>query len=206
MVRLWVRSQAVLSKMLCLDRSPHQTVRAMTMNTAEAARVGLSERLQFITRELEDTMLPTGSVDCAVSVEALQHVERGKLADVISEISRVLKPRAQLGFAGYFAVSDEALARLPAVLQPASRAEVAYNFPQSLPALLHAFEDGGFTVRQTQSIGAHVWRGFNKWVEQEVPLRASWYRQLDSAVRHELVDYFIVVVERHGPAPARDEL
>ena len=170
-----------LGRVVGVDASGAQVERARALH-----RKAGGGRLSFRRGRAEDLPLPAASFDALISVEAAQHfasVER-----FAREAFRVLKPGGRLAVATFFASRPSALPRLAALLPT-----VASGIDRIVPAgrFLEALRSAGFSGLRRDSLGARVWRGWDRWIGQ-TEHAGGWGRNWLKARRAGLLDYELI--------------
>jgi cyclopropane fatty-acyl-phospholipid synthase-like methyltransferase len=124
--------------------------------------------------------------DICISVEAAQHFE--DLAGFATEVNRILKPGGRLTLATFFTIADDSAQRL-APLIDTIRNGVDVMTPIS--AFAKTLQAIGFEPVEVESIGEHVWRGFDAWMQQ-TGFENHWCRNWLRAYQDGQLDYYIV--------------
>jgi cyclopropane fatty-acyl-phospholipid synthase-like methyltransferase len=120
------------------------------------------------------------------SVEAAQHF--GDLATFATEAHRVLKPGGRLSATTFFTPHATAIQELRRLIDTIdSGIDVVCPIDSFRDDLLKA----GFADVHVESIGDHVWHGFDAWMEQ-TEFKNSWGRNWLKAHNDGLVDYYLV--------------
>lgn len=171
-----------------LDLSPDQIDRATRAN----AEVLAQQPGRLILQQGSALALPfvDETFDKCYSVEAAQHFE--DLATFASEIYRVLRPGGRLAITTFFtpqAVPDGELRGLIPTID--SGIDVVCPIDTFRNDLLVA----GFVDIHIDSIGNHVWRGFDAWIEQ-TEFREGWGRNWLTAYQRGLIDYYLITADK----------
>ena len=171
-----------------LDLSQEQLDRATRVNTDLLAQ----QRGRFMLQQGFALELPYAHehFDKCYSVEAAQHVEG--LATFASESYRVLRPRGRLAVATFFMTHTSAVDELRQSIETIdSGVDVVFAIDSFRDDLFKA----GFAGVQVESIGEHVWGGFDAWMEQ-TEFKDSWGRNWLKAYHRGLMDYYLVTADK----------
>ncbi|MFI9008899.1 class I SAM-dependent methyltransferase [Actinosynnema sp. NPDC053489] len=155
-----------------------------------AARADDDPRLAFVRGSADDLPFPDSSFDAVLSVEAAQHFE--DVAGFARESARVLAPAGRLAVTTFFTASDDAGAALAEALPTfASGLDRAHRVDHVVRDLRRA----GFADVAARSIGEHVWRGLDRWLELG-PRPDAWDRGWARLAERGLVDYYLVTARK----------
>ncbi|MEU1631075.1 methyltransferase domain-containing protein [Streptomyces sp. NPDC020096] len=149
-------------------------------------------RLRFVQGAAERMPLEDGEFDVVISVEAAQHFP--DLDAFAAEMSRVLRPGGRVAVASFFTVDDapgrsEELARLLDTF--ANGLDIA----RPVKVLTDAFMAAGLTKVCVESIGPHVWPGWDLWLGRWwAP--GTWPRNFLRAYEQRILDYYVVTAGR----------
>ncbi len=173
-----------------MDIHPQQLRRARETH-ADLLR-GEPERLRFVQGAAERMPFEDGEFDVVVSVEAAQHFP--DLGAFAAETSRVLRPGGRVAAASFFTVDDapgraEDLARLLETF--ADGLDIAWP----VNVLTDAFTAAGLTDVCVESVGPHVWRGWDLWLGRWWAAEA-WQRNFLRAYEERILDYYVVTAVR----------
>lgn len=167
-----------------LDASNSQIARAKSLNLCFAERssfhVGCAEEIPFSNQ----------SFDKIFSIEAAQHFK--SLPTFIKEAYRVLKPNGMLVVATFFAVPDETPNEAVEMI-PTVRDKIDTLHPIS--AMLKLLQEAGFVQITAESIGEHVWHGFDAWIAQG-EFKNSWDRNWYKGYTKGFFDYFVITAKK----------
>ncbi len=175
-----------------LDMSQHQINRATRVN----AELDTQQRDRLVLQQGSALKLPYASeiFDKCYSIEAAQHFD--DLTTFASEAYRVLRPGGRLAVTTFFATHPTAAEGLRRLIETIdSGVDVVLPIDSFRNDLLAA----GFVDVHVDSIGEHVWRGFDAWIEQ-TEFKDSWGRNWLKAYNHGLIDYYLVT---QGPDQSR---
>jgi MPBQ/MSBQ methyltransferase len=172
------------ARVVGIDLMPEQVARARATNA------GASDRLTFQTGSASAIPFPEHSFDSVLSVEAAQHFE--DLAGFARESFRVLAPGGRFALAGFFAARQDCGAALAELLETFAN---GLDLAHPISTLLADLRVAGFADVVAESIGEHVWRGFDRWLAQG-EYRDSWGRNWIPATERGLVDYYLVTARR----------
>ncbi|WP_407287509.1 class I SAM-dependent methyltransferase [Streptomyces sp. BP-8] len=150
------------------------------------------ERLRFVQGAAERMPCEDGEFDVIVSVEAAQHFP--DLGAFAAETARVLRPGGRVAAASFFTVDDapgrpEELARLLETF--ADGLDIAWP----VNVLTEAFTASGLTDVRVESIGPHVWRGWDLWLGRWWSPE-TWPRNFLRAYEERVLDYYVVTAVR----------
>ncbi len=169
-----------------IDASPEQVARALALNV-DALREG---RLAFVRGAAETLPLPDVSCDALVSVEAAQHF--ASFPSFAAEAARVLAPGGRLAIATFFAASPEALDALRPLL-PTIEQDIDRVIP--VGDAIRALKAAGLSDASSESLGARVWEGWDRWIAQ-TEHADGWGRNWLKAWRAGLLDYHLLTAHR----------
>ncbi|GGP36498.1 hypothetical protein GCM10010185_04520 [Saccharothrix coeruleofusca] len=165
-----------------LDLLPEQVARARATTT--------DPRVAFVVGSSADMPFGDGGFDRLLSVEAAQHFD--DLAAFTRESARVLAPGGSLAVTTFFAADDRAGPPLSELLATFAS---GLDLPHPIGDFLADLRAAGFADVTATSIGEHVWRGFDRWIELG-EYRDSWGRNWVTAVARGLVDYHLVTARK----------
>lgn len=154
----------------------------LTNNKNIALVVGKAENIPFCENYF----------DRILSVEAVQHFE--DLNAFLHEVQRTLTPKGKLAITTFFATKDHTSPKLFNLFPYA--AEGVDKFVP-IEIIIEKLSNVGFDVTY-ESIGEHVWYGFDKWLEQtgHKDQWGTWGRNWLPAYLEGLVDYYIVTATK----------
>ncbi len=171
-----------------LDLSRDQLDRATRVNAELLAR----QPDRFMLQQGSALEIPYASkhFNKCYSVEAAQHFE--DLATFASETHRVLRPGGRLAVATFFMTHPSAVDGLRQSIETiGSGIDVVVAIDSFRDYLLKA----GFADVHVDSIGEHVWWGFDAWMEQ-TEFKDSWGRNWLKAYHGGLIDYYLVTADK----------
>ncbi|MDQ4011371.1 MAG: methyltransferase domain-containing protein [Actinomycetota bacterium] len=171
-----------------LDFSRDQLDRATRVNAELLAQ----QPDRFILQQGSALELPYASeqVDKCYSVEAAQHFE--DLGTFASETYRVLRPGGRLAVTTFFVNHPSAVEELRQSIETIdSGIDVVFAIDSFRDDLLQA----GFADVHVDSIGEHVWWGFDAWMAQ-TEFKDSWSRNWLKAYHRGLIDYYLVTASK----------
>ena len=149
--------------------------------------------IEFITAPAENLPFIANSIDKIFSVEAAQHFH--SVPKFISEALRVLKPGGLIAITTFFANNDIAEKKLVKLLP-----SVAQNFDRviSFPSFLSLIKNKGAIIIESNSIGEFVWKQLDNWVKQNKDQTdiESWNQSWLEAIKRNLMDYYVVIIEK----------
>lgn len=168
-----------------LDINPNQIERAKVNVKKMAPQL---KDIIFINRNVEDTGLPTSSIDKAYSVEAAQHF--GSIENFAVEMKRLLKPGGQLTFATYFPKSSGYNKELKEIL-PLIHEKLENITP--VDKICAIFLKAGFTNASYRSIGKDVFHDYSRWLKQ---VNSNfWSLNYYKAYKLGYIDYYIFTIK-----------
>lgn len=147
----------------------------------------LSEKIQLRQGRADNTGLATGSVSVVYSVEAAHHFP--DFGQFLSESARILRPNGTVGLTTLFPTSDAALQKLPEVVPDLDLKMHPMISMQEIQRLIPQY---GFKLVSLTSIGADVFPGFQKWIDQTGRVE-SWGPIWLKAFEHGLIDYYVLI-------------
>lgn len=157
---------------------------------ARASRANDDPRVAFVRGACDDLPFPAGSFDALLSVEAAQHFE--DVPGFARDSARVLAPGGRFAVATFFTRTDDAPERLAGLLKTfASGLDHAHRVDDVVRDLRGA----GFADVTARSVGEHVWRGLDRWLELG-PRPDHWDRNWLRAVEQGLLDYYLVTARK----------
>ncbi|MEU9047936.1 MULTISPECIES: class I SAM-dependent methyltransferase [unclassified Kitasatospora] len=172
-----------------VDIHPDQVERARAVNAKALATY--PDRLAYALGSADELPFPDSFLDGLYSVEAAQHFR--ELTGFAHEAARVLRPGGRLVVTTFFtAPGPDAAERLAILL--ASFAD-GLDVAHPLDAFTDDLATAGFSEVTTESIGADVWPGLDRYLTGTVPA-AHWTRNFLPAWRDGLLDYHVVTAVR----------
>ncbi|MEV6977499.1 class I SAM-dependent methyltransferase [Kitasatospora sp. NPDC093806] len=172
-----------------VDIHPDQIERARAVNAKALATY--PDRLGYTLGSADELPFADASLDGLYSVEAAQHFR--ELTGFAHEAARVLRPGGRLVVTTFFAApGPEVAERLKILL--ASFAD-GLDVPHALDGFTADLTAAGFGTVATESIGADVWPGLDRYLVDTVPAD-HWTRHFLPAWRHGLLDYHLVTADR----------
>ncbi|MEE1929128.1 class I SAM-dependent methyltransferase [Streptomyces sp. TRM 70351] len=151
-------------------------------------------RLRFVQGAAESIPLDGGEFDAVISVEAAQHFP--DLGAFAAEAWRVLRPGGRVAVASFFTV-DDAPGRSGELARLLDSYASGLDIARPVQALADAFAEAGFTSVRVESIGAHVWPGWDLWLSLWwAP--GTWPRNFLRAYEQRTLDYYLVTADRPG--------
>jgi cyclopropane fatty-acyl-phospholipid synthase-like methyltransferase len=108
-----------------------------------------------------------------------------------SEAYRLLKPGGLLVLTAHFSTNDRGYEATKKSLPT-----VAQNIDRMIPIkdVRNAFTTAGFTEIKTESIGQHVFKGFDHWISQVED--ASWAHNIYRLYMEGHIDYYVLVLQK----------
>jgi cyclopropane fatty-acyl-phospholipid synthase-like methyltransferase len=170
-----------------LDISQHQIDRATRVNAELDTH---HDRLVLQQGSALELPYASETFGKCYSIEAAQHFEN--LTTFAVEAYRVLRPGGRIAVTTFFATYMTTIERLQQLIETInSGVDVVFPINSFRDDLLAA----GFVNVQVDSIGEHVWHGFDAWIEQ-TEFKASWGRNWLKAYNHGLIDYYLVTADK----------
>jgi ubiquinone/menaquinone biosynthesis C-methylase UbiE len=172
-----------------LDLSHDQLDRA----TRVVSELGAQENDRLVLQQGSALKLPYAAetFDKCYSVEAAQHFE--DLGVFASETHRVLKPGGRLAVTTFFMTRPTATDELRRLIE-------TIDSGIDVVAAIDSFRDdllaAGFVDVAVESIGEHVWHGFDAWLAQ-TEFKDSWGRNWLKAYHRGLIDYYLVTADKN---------
>ncbi|PWI45109.1 SAM-dependent methyltransferase [Streptomyces sp. ICBB 8177] len=184
-----------------MDVHPEQLRRA---RGTHAGLLGREQgRLRFERGAAEDMPFGEGEFDAVISVEAVQHFP--DLDAFATQTARVLRPGGRVAVAGFFTVDDAPgrPAQLAGLLETYAN---GLDIARPVTALTDALTAAGLVNAGAETIGRHVWRGWDLWLSRWwAP--GTWPRNFLRAYEQRILDYYVVTAARRGegqrPVPPR---
>lgn len=158
------------------------------------------ERLRFSHGSAERMPFTDGCFDAVISVEAAQHFP--DLSAFAAETARVLRPGGRVAVASFFTVDDapDRQAELAGLLATYAN---GLDIARPVTALTEAFTAAGLTAVRAESIGQHVWHGWDLWLSRRWAA-GTWPRNFLRVYQQRILDYYLITAERPA-APAEQE-
>lgn len=171
-----------------LDLSQHQIDRATKIN----AELVIQQPDRLVLQQGSALELPYAgeTFDKCYSVEAAQHFE--DLTRFASEAYRVLRPGGRLAVATFFTPHPTALDELRRLIETISS---GVDVISAIDSFRDDLLEAGFVDVGVESLGDHVWRGFDAWIEQ-TEFSEGWGRNWLKAYNRGLIDYYLVTADR----------
>lgn len=147
------------------------------------------DSLIFMVDSAENFKLPPNSISKVFSVEALQHFQSTR--DFLNTVFKTLKSEGQLVVTTFFLKSAP----------PPNFLDLFPNFANGVDKLIKLNEfkkeliENGFIDIQSESIGSHVWQGFDKWISQ-TEYRDTWDKNWLEAYKAGILDYYIFTAKK----------
>ncbi|MGH3897952.1 MAG: methyltransferase domain-containing protein [Pseudonocardiaceae bacterium] len=184
---------------LALREFDPSAVHGLDLSQAQIDRATRSNA-KLVTQQPDRLVLQQGSAlelpyademfNKCYSVEAAQHFE--DLATFAFEAYRVLRPGGRLAVTTFFTPHPTAIGELRRLIETIdSGVDVIFAIDSFRDDLLRA----GFVDVGVESLGGHVWRGFDAWIEQ-TEFRDSWGRNWLKAYNRGFVDYYVVTADK----------
>ncbi|PPJ19765.1 SAM-dependent methyltransferase [Nocardia nova] len=171
-------------RLIGLDLSDDQIARADRCNAdVLAAHPG---RLSFQQGSASAIPFRDEMFDRCISVEAAQHFE--DLTGFVAEVNRILKPGGKLSLATFFTTADDSAQRLAPLIETIRN---GVDVVSPIGSFTETLRTTGFEPVEVESIGEHVWRGFDAWM-QHTGYENHWCRNWLRGYQEGLLDYYIV--------------
>ncbi|MGK4580501.1 class I SAM-dependent methyltransferase [Kitasatospora sp. HPMI-4] len=151
-------------------------------------------RLRFVQGAAERMPSEGGEFDAVISVEAAQHFP--DLDAFAAETSRVLRPGGRVAVASFFTV-DDAPGRPEELAGLLDTFTTGLDIARPVTALTGAITAAGLTRVRVESIGPHVWPGWDRWLGRSWAPE-TWPRNFLRAYERGILDYYLVTAERPG--------
>ncbi|MET9951711.1 methyltransferase domain-containing protein [Streptomyces sp. NPDC006339] len=151
-------------------------------------------RLRFVQGAAESMPLEDGGFDAVISVEAAQHFP--DLGAFATETWRVLRPGGRAAVTSFFTV-DDAPGRPEELAQLLDTYAGGLDIARPVRAFADALTEAGFAHVRVESIGPHVWPGWDRWLSRWwAP--GTWPRNFLRAYEQRILDYYVVTAARPG--------
>lgn len=149
-----------------------------------------SPNIVFLQANGAKTPFPSSYFTKIYSVEVAQYFP--SMSKFAQEAWRILKPNGMIVLTAHFATSDIGYQKLAQLLPTA-----AQGIDKIIPIqeVVKAFKDQGFHVYFVQSIGQHVFEGFDLWLSQVDDL--PWGRNIYKAFDKGYMDYYIICAGKY---------
>ncbi|MFJ8622816.1 class I SAM-dependent methyltransferase [Kitasatospora sp. NPDC093550] len=172
-----------------VDIHPDQVERARAVNAKAMATY--PDRLAYAIGAADRLPFADGSLDGLYSVEAAQHFR--ELTGFAHEAARVLRPGGHFAVTTFFAAPGSEVAERLRILL-ASFAD-GLDVPHTLAGFTADLAEAGLTGLHTESIGADVWPGLDRYLTDTVPT-SHWTRNFLAAWHDGLLDYHLITATR----------
>jgi cyclopropane fatty-acyl-phospholipid synthase-like methyltransferase len=156
---------------------------------ARAAEANDDPRAAFVQGASDDLPFPDASFDALLSVEAAQHFE--DVPGFARESARVLAPGGRLAVTTFFTRTDS-VRELAGLLETFAS---GLDRDHRVDDVVRDLRGAGFADVTARSIGEHVWRGLDRWLELG-PRPDHWDRNWLRAAERGLVDYYLVTARQ----------
>lgn len=167
---------------MALDASLDQIQRALKRHSAYLRK--FQDSIRFLTCSADHIQMKPKSITKVFSVEALQHFSNLDL--FLNSVFNVLQAGGKFVVATFFFKTNP----------PAGFMNLFPNFKTGIDKIIKTDEftnmlrKQGFQDVQYQSIGEHVWNGFDKWISQ-TEYKETWDKNWIWAYEEGILDYFI---------------
>ncbi|MFB7629896.1 class I SAM-dependent methyltransferase [Streptomyces sp. NPDC056149] len=177
-----------------MDIHPEQLARARRVHAELLERS--PDRLRFAQGSAEHMPFADGQFDSLFTLEAAQHFR--DLAAFGREGARVLRPGGRLVVSSFF-VPDGGAGKAEALADRLESFAIDLDVAHRLDELLDALQDAGLSEVRVESIGEHVWAGFDSFLAG-INQPEQWPRNFLRAYREGLLDYYVVTAQRPAGA------
>lgn len=147
-----------------------------------------SSSVDFKIGAAEDPPLNSKTFDIIFSVQTAQYFQ--SFETVCQQIYRLLLPQGTFALASYFLVQKDSLDSLKNLI-PTIQQEI--ERPIQIDDARVILKKTGFSIEKIESIGTHVWAGFDQYLSQLPTFQNTWGRNWYKAYQQGLVDYYIVI-------------
>lgn len=171
----------------CVDFSSDQISRAKSIHHDTEA----SRKLSFQVGSAESLGLESNKFDRIISIEAAQHFT--SLEEFFKESYRVLKPSGKLGVATFFGTSQESYLRVAGKIETV-HSQIDHVTP--IDVVKDMLQRAGYEDIVIESIGEHVWYGYDRWISQQEGFRDSWNKNWMDCYKCQDLDYYVVVATK----------
>ncbi|MBM7168706.1 methyltransferase domain-containing protein [Streptomyces sp. G44] len=151
-------------------------------------------RLRFVQGAAETMPAADGEFDAVISVEAAQHFP--DLGAFAAEARRVLRPGGRVAVASFFTV-DSAPGRPEELAELLETYASGLDIARPVQAFADAFRESGFTNVRVESLGPHVWQGWDLWLSRSWAA-GTWPRNFLHAYEQGILDYYLLTADRPG--------
>lgn len=154
----------------------------------KAQEINKHTNVNFIKACAEQMPFASNTFDTIVSIQTAHYFN--SFFKFCQESYRILTPEGSLGIATYFLndkIAHDQLKKLIPTVNNNVEKPIAIQ-----DATMH-LKDAGFNTITIESIGEHVWHGFDQWSDQLPEFKNSWGRNWYHAYQQNLVDYYIII-------------
>ncbi len=142
--------------------------------------------MTYLSAAIEEPPFKPQRFDKIFSVEVAQHFRN--FSSVALSLKRLLKPDGKVVLAAHFSKNEGDLLKLKLEnLFVDERIDILAPVDQMLEALKIA----GFKKLSCSSIGAHVFAGYEKWLNQ-IDCKTPWSHKVFQAYQKGYIDYYLI--------------
>ncbi|MCX4091409.1 class I SAM-dependent methyltransferase [Nocardia sp. alder85J] len=167
-----------------LDLSGDQVARAERVNAevliADPGRLSFRQGSAFAIPFQDSTF------DRCISIEAAQHFD--DLPGFAAEAYRILKPGGRLTVATFFTTAEDCAHQLAPLIETI---RTGVDVVAPIGVFAETLRATGFELADVESIGEHVWHGYDAWMQQS-GFENHWARNWLRAYRNGRLDYYVV--------------
>lgn len=150
-----------------------------------------SKNITYIQTCAEQMPFANSSYDTIASIQTVHYFN--SFLKYTQESHRILKPKGHMGITTYFLKNIKAHDQLKKLIPTVNN---NVEKPITIDQAINNLEGSGFKVISLQSIGEHVWHGFDQWASQLPEFKESWGRNWYTAYQQDLVDYYIIIAQK----------
>ncbi|MET9348735.1 class I SAM-dependent methyltransferase [Streptomyces termitum] len=150
-------------------------------------------RLRFVQGAAELMPFADAEFDVVVSVEAAQHFP--DLEAFAAETARVLRPGGRAAIASFFTTGGDASHQGLTLSRLLDTFANGLDIARPVTDLTDALTASGLSRVRVESLGPHVWAGWDAWLSR-LYAPDSWARNFLRVYEQRILDYYLVTARR----------
>jgi len=170
--------------MTCIDSVDEQIMRAKALHTLESEKYN---NLEYIVSPADNVDKASGAYDKIYSVEVAQYFP--SMEKFANEAFRLLKHNGKIIVTAHFSTSKKGYERAKQLIPTVSQ-----NIDRMIPIkeVQNAFIRAGFKEVKVESIGEHVFGGFDQWISQVEDV--DWAHNINKLYQENSIDYYVITL------------